>query len=67
MICAFASSAVDRGFDPKLGQMKDYNISISCFSAKHAALRSKSKDWLARNQKNVSEWSDTPTRGLLFQ
>ena len=28
-------------------------IDICCFSAKHAALRRKSKDWLARNQ-NVS-------------
>jgi len=33
------------------------------FSAKHAALRSKSKDWLVRNQNNESE----STRGLLFQ
>jgi len=38
-----------------------------CFSAKHAALRRKSKDWLARNEDNVSAWSDTCTRGLLFQ
>jgi hypothetical protein len=29
--------------------------------------RSKSKDWLARNQDNVSEWSDTSPVGLLFQ
>ena len=36
----------------------DYKIGICCFSAKHAALRRKSKDWLARNQNNVSEWSD---------
>jgi hypothetical protein len=25
---------------------------------KHVALRSKSKDWLALNQENVSEWSE---------
>jgi hypothetical protein len=36
-------------------------------SAKHAALRKKNKDWLARNQNNVSEWSDMSTRGLLYQ
>jgi len=36
-----------------LGQTKDYKIGICCFSAKHAALRRKSKDWLAQNQKNV--------------
>ena len=35
---------------------------ICCFSAKHAALRSKSKDWLTRNQDNVSEWSDMSIR-----
>jgi hypothetical protein len=40
---------------------------MSYFSSKHAALRSKSKDWLARNQNNVSEWSDMSTRELLFQ
>jgi hypothetical protein len=27
----------------------------------------KSKDWLARNQDNVSEWGDMSIRGLLFQ
>ena len=62
-----ASSAVDRGFDARSGQTKDYKIGMCCFSAKHAALRSKSKDWLAWNQNNVSEWSDMSTRGLLFQ
>ena len=57
MAIVLASSAVDRGFEPRSG----------CFSAKHAALRRKSKDWLARNQNNVSEWSDMSIRGLLFQ
>ena len=38
----------------RLGQIKDYEIGICCFSAKHAAFRSKSKDSLARNQDNVS-------------
>jgi hypothetical protein len=27
----------------------------------------KRKDWLARNQDNVSEWGDMSIRGLLFQ
>jgi hypothetical protein len=50
------------------GRVKpDYKIGIWCFSAKHATLRRKSKDWLARNQNNVSEWSDMSIRGLLFQ
>ena len=34
---------------------------------KHAALRSKSKNWLFRNQNNVSEWGDMFTRRFLFQ
>jgi hypothetical protein len=37
------------------------------FSAKHAALKWKSKDWLARNQDNVSEWGVMSIRGMLFQ
>ena len=45
----------------------DYNIGTCCFSAKHTALRRKSKDWLTRNQNNVSEWSDMSTCRLLFQ
>ena len=36
-------------------------------SAKHSALRSKSKDWLARNQDNVFQWSYMSARKLLFQ
>ena len=67
MVSVLASSAVDRGFEPLSGQTKDYKIGICCFSPKHAALNRKSKDWLARNQNNVSEWSDMSTHGLLFQ
>ena len=67
MVSMLASSAVDRGFEPWSGKTKDYKIGICCFSAKHAALRRKNKDWLARNQNNVSEWSDMSTCGLLFQ
>jgi hypothetical protein len=48
------------------GQTKDYEIAICCFSTKHTALRRKSKDLLARNQDNVTEWGDMSTRGLLF-
>ena len=67
MVSVPDSSAVDRGFEPRSGQTKDYKIDICCFSAKHAALRKNSKDWLARNQNNVTEWSNMSTRGLLFQ
>jgi hypothetical protein len=67
MVSVLASSVVDCGFEPWSGQTKDYKIGICCFSAKHAALRRKSKDWLARNQDNVSEWGDMSIHRLLFQ
>ena len=67
MVSMFDSSAVDRGFKPRSGQTKDYKIGICYFSAKHAPLRRKSKDWLARNHNNVSEWRDMSIRVLLFQ
>jgi hypothetical protein len=44
----------------------DYNMGIFCFLAKHAALSRKNKDWMARNQDNVSEWGDMYIRELLF-
>ena len=55
IVSVFASSAVDRRFEPRFGQTKDYTICICCCCAKHTALRRKSKDWLAQNQNNVSE------------
>jgi hypothetical protein len=61
------SSVVDRRFEHWSGQSKDYKIGICCFSAKHAALGRKSKDWLARNQDYVSEWGNMSICGLLFQ
>jgi hypothetical protein len=67
IVCVLASSAIYRGFEPRSGQTKDYEIGICCFSAKHTSLRRKSNNWLARNQNNVSEWSDMSIRGLLFQ
>ena len=67
MDSVLVSSAVDRVFEPQLGQTKDYKIDICCFSAEHAAIRRKSKDWLAQNQDNVSDWCDISIHGLLFQ
>ena len=54
MVSVLASSVVDRGFELRSGQTKDYKIGICCFSAKHTTLRRKSKNWLAGNQDNVS-------------
>ena len=67
MVAVLASSAVDREFEPRSGQTKDHIIGICCSSTKHAALSRKSKDWLARNQENVSDWGDMSIRRLLFQ
>ena len=67
MVSVLASSALDRMFEPRSGQTKDYEIGICCFSAKHALLTSKSKDWLVQNQNNVSKWGDMSIRGLLFK
>jgi len=53
MVSVLASRAIDRGCEPSSGQINDNKIGNCCFSAKHSALRSKSKDCLARNQDNV--------------
>jgi hypothetical protein len=58
-------SEVDRGSTPV--KTKDYRIGICCFSAKHTALRSKSKDWLTQIQDNVSKWSKMSIHGMLFK
>jgi hypothetical protein len=68
MVSVLASTVVDRRFEPRSGQTKDYKIGKCCFSAKHSALRRKSKVLtLPRNQDSVPEWGDMFIRGLLFQ
>ena len=54
MVSVLSSSVVDRGFEPRSRQTKDYKIGMCCFSVKNATLRSKSKDRLAQYQNNVS-------------
>jgi hypothetical protein len=49
------SSVVARGFEPRLGQTKDY---------KHVALRNKSKDWL--NHDNVPSGATCLTADCCF-
>jgi hypothetical protein len=44
MVSVLTLSVVGRGFVPRSAQTKDYKIGMFCFSAKHAALRRKSKD-----------------------
>ena len=67
MVRVLDSSVVDRRIELWSGHHKDYEIGMRCFSAKHAALRRKSKNWLARDQNKVFEWTDMSGRGLLFQ
>jgi hypothetical protein len=55
MVSVLASSAVD---DCGSSQIKEYKICICSFFTKHPALRSESKDWLAQDQDNMSEWSN---------
>ena len=38
IVSVLASSAVDRGFEPRAGQTKDYKIGFCCFTAKHVSL-----------------------------
>jgi hypothetical protein len=66
MVSVLASSAIYCGYELRSCQTKEYKIGMCCFSAKNAALRRKSKDWLARNQNNVSKWSDISTQWLLL-
>ena len=38
MVSVFASSAVDRGFEPRSGQTKDYKIGNCCLRTKRTSL-----------------------------
>ena len=53
-ISVLSPSAVYRGLDPRVGQIKDYEIGICCFSTKHTSLKKNCKEWLVRNQDTVS-------------
>lgn len=64
IVNVLATSAVNHGLKPRLGQSKDYKI--SCFFA-NAALKSKSNDWLVCNENNMSELSDMSILTLLLQ
>ena len=49
MVSVLTSVVLDRKFQTRLGQPKDYDIGTCCFSVKREALRFKSKDWMAFN------------------
>ena len=58
MVSVLASSVIDRGFESRSAQTKDYKTDICCFSTKQAVLRRRSKDGLAQIQYNVSVRDD---------
>jgi hypothetical protein len=66
IVSMLTTSVVDCRFEPRSSQTKHYEIGI-CFSVNHGALRCNSKDWLAHNQDNMSEWIDRSSCRLLFQ
>jgi hypothetical protein len=45
MVSVLALCEVDRGFEPRLGQIKGYKIGICFFPAKHEGVRAKT-GWL---------------------
>lgn len=61
MVSMLTLSAVYQGFVPQLGQTNNFKIDICYFSAKHAAFRSKSNDYLAHSRDDVSEQSNIRT------
>ena len=54
MVRVLVWSVVNRGFEPQSDKTKDCKICIFCVSAKHATLRTKTKDWMSRNQDDLS-------------
>jgi hypothetical protein len=57
---------VDRELEPQSDRIKDNEIGIFCFPAKHIALRRKT-GWHPLNWDNVSDWGDISIRRLFFQ
>ena len=64
MVSVLTTSAVDRVFEPRSDQTKDYKIGVCCFSAKQEALER--NRCLARNKNNVSEWGDMSVAHFLI-
>ena len=62
MVSVLSSSVIDRGFESRSVQTKDYKTDICCFATKQTVLRS--KDGLTQNQDNVSERGDMSICGL---
>jgi hypothetical protein len=64
--CLFASSVLDRGFEPRSDQIRNYKIGICHLSAMYSASRTKRTKTGIQNRDNVSEWNYTSiTRTLV--
>ena len=67
MVGMFPLSVVDRRFESRSGQTKNYEIVFCLFFAKRVSVISKNNDSLAKNQYiYISEWTHKSTDGLLF-
>ena len=64
MVSVLPSRVLDCGLKTWSGQTKDLKKLV--FVASLLSMQLKEKEWLARNQDNVSEWSDMSTCRLLF-
>jgi hypothetical protein len=67
MVSMLASSEAHCGFESRSDQTKNIKLILVDSSRKHTSLRRKIKDWLARNQDNVTEWGDMSIHRLFFQ
>jgi hypothetical protein len=68
MVSVLVPSAVDRGIEPRRVEPKTIKlVFVASPQMTQHAIRKKNKDWLARNQDNVSEWDDMSIRRLFFQ
>jgi hypothetical protein len=67
MVSVLASSSVDLGSTTGRVLPKIIKLVFVASLLSMQALTSKSKNWLARNQNNVSKWSDMSNSRLLFQ
>ena len=65
MVNVLVLRAVGIGFEHRSSLTIDYKIGMCCFFVRYATLRRKNKDWLIRNQDNVSEWSNVYPRSVV--
>ena len=63
MVSMLASSAVDRGFEPRSGQTKDYKISVFKLNNNHSLTCSPFTDmsWRWRSEGTPLRWSYVPS------